>query len=318
MEIRADSLCECVAPVSCAPVASATLRRRPSHRVWHIATLLAKLAPLCVVTFLFLTSSLPAQQSSAQDAPAWPVTNPMPGHGHMIPNPTTGMQAPQDRPTDESCLLWMVEGTQQTTVSAATLQVPGKARSQYSKACDDLRSHKPDNAEDHLRKAIQLYPRYTAAWALLGQVLSAGHRISEAQTACSQATAIDSGFTQAYLCLADVAAQQKDWSRSLEMADRALAMGPAQDVYAYFYSANAQLHLSQISEAEHNAQQIIQVDRFHRIPQAHLLLAQVYAAKHDFDKAVAQLRVYLKIAPNAPDSAGARKSLAEIESQFSK
>ena len=63
---------------------------------------------VCVLAFLFLTCSLPAQQSG--DAPGWPITNPMPSYGKVIPDPTIGLQRPETGPTDESCLLGAVDG----------------------------------------------------------------------------------------------------------------------------------------------------------------------------------------------------------------
>lgn len=57
---------------------------------------------------------------------------------------------------------------------------------------------------------------------------------------------------------------------------------------------------------------------FHRVPQAHLLLVQVYEAKHDPASEAAQLRAYLKVAPNSPYSASVRKSLVQLEGQIPK
>ena len=69
---------------------------------------------VCVLAFLFLTCSLPAQQSG--DAPGWPITNPMPSHGKVIPDPTIGLPRPETGPTDESCLLGAVDGAQRSAV----------------------------------------------------------------------------------------------------------------------------------------------------------------------------------------------------------
>lgn len=102
------------------------------------------------------------------------------------------------------------------------------------------------------------------------------------------------------------------------MADRALALAPARNVYAYFYTANAWFHLSQLQQAETNALLAIDADRFHRVPQAHLLLAQVYEAKHEPANEAAQLRAYLKVAANSPYSASVRKSLVQLEGQIPK
>jgi cytochrome c-type biogenesis protein CcmH/NrfG len=42
----------------------------------------------------------------------------------------------------------------------------------------------PD-AGNHLRKAVKLYPAFSDAWVLLGQVLNAQHKAEEALNACS-------------------------------------------------------------------------------------------------------------------------------------
>ena len=176
----------------------------------RIAGLLTCDLAACTFAILFLTSSLLAHQSG--HAPGWPITNPMPNHGKAIPDSTVGLQRRETAPADEPCLLWAVEGARQGTVSAAALQVPGKAKGQYGKACGDIGGKKLASAEEHLRKAVQEYPQYSAAWVLLGQVLESGQRIAEAQSACSKATTLDSSYVPAYLCLADVAAQQKQWN----------------------------------------------------------------------------------------------------------
>jgi tetratricopeptide (TPR) repeat protein len=300
-------------------------RRTPVVRPFRLTSRLFLTGPAVGALSIFLWSSaLPAQSprqpkpGNANDAPGWPITSGVPGQGSVAPDPTIGLQQPQRDPREESCSQWTVAEAHRATVNAATLQIPDKAKGEYGKACFDLSHGKLGHAEGHLRKAVERYPQYAAAWVLLGQVLGASNRVTEARSACAQATTVDSGYTSAYLCLADVAAEQKQWKQALEMADRALALGPAQDVYGYFYTAIAQFHLGQLSEAESNTLQTIDADRFHRVPEAHLLLAEIYGTKHDATGAAAQLRAYLKVAPNSPDSAGVRKKLSELESQTPK
>ena len=294
---------------------SDAMRRNLGYRGLLVARLLLKQFALCASAVVVLTPSIWAQQggSASSSTPGWPLHNSAPDHA--LPD-AVGTQFPNIDKKDESCLMWTVaEGT---TVSAQTLQVPEKARDEYRKACSDMKGKKLLNAEDHLRKVVHGYPRFVAAWALLGQVLEAGKRLEEARGACSEATSVDSAYAPAYLCLADVAAQQGEWNQTLDLADRALTLEPVQDVYGYFYCAMAQFHLSHLPAAEKNAIQAIDADHLQRVPQAHLLLAQIYGAKHDFYGAATQLRAYLRVAPRAPDSAGVRKSLAELEGQIPK
>jgi tetratricopeptide (TPR) repeat protein len=290
------------------------------HRVLLAANLFLRELAVCGLALALFTPLLSARQSQTGNtpgtsAPGWPITNPMPGHGREIPDPTVGMQSPENGRTDESCSLWTVAAVQGSTISATRLEVPGKAKGEYRKGCSDLRGGKLASAEEHLRKAVQEYPRYAAAWVLLGEVLETARRMEDARDACAHASSADSNYAPAYLCLADVAAQQEEWNQTLDLADRALALYPVQDVYGCFYSAIAQFHLSQLAAAEKEALEAIDGDRAHRVPQVHLLLAQIYMAKKDSYDAAAQLRAYLKVAPSSPVAAGVRKSLAELEGQ---
>lgn len=319
MEIPARVLVERIARYILGGCDSGAMYRNLGCNGPSVAGLLLRELAVCAFAVVFSAAWLPAQQSQTDTTPGWPLSNPDPNHGHTsLPGSIPDLKNSDAFPASESCSVWVTARVQGPTVSAVRLQVPAKARTEYGKGCSDLKGKKLASAEEHLRKAVQDYPQYVDAWVLLGQVLEAANRLDEARSACSQASTVDSDYAPAYLCLADVAGQRAEWSHSLDLADRALALVPTQDVYGYFYSAMAQFHLSQLPEAERNALQTIEADHLHRVPQAHLLLAQIYGAKHDLYGAANELRAYLKVAPNSPDSAGVRKSLAELESHTPK
>ena len=281
-------------------------------------TLRPLLAPIarslaqCALAVLLFTPTLAAQHDNT---PGWPLHSSAPDHA--VPDATGAMPPVVVPDAEESCLLWSID-KMPGTVSAADLKVPGKAKGEYHKACSDLKDKKLASAEDHVRKAVQIYPQYAAAWALLGQVLAAGDHVDEARDACSQASGADAGYAPAYLCLADIAAQNNDWHLTLNLADRSLALAPQQNIYGHFYSAVAQFHLEQLPEAQNDALKTINDDHSHRLPQVRLLLAQIYGAQHDLYGVSVELRAYLKAVPNAPDADAVRKRLAEVETQISK
>ena len=282
-----------------------------------VARLLLKELAVCAFGVGLLAATLAAQSDSSASGttPGWPLHNPAPTHA--TPD-AVGVPIANVADRDESCLLWTVGEAPARTVNAATLRVPGKARGEYDKGCSDLEGKKLATAESHLRKAVQDYPHYAAAWVLLGQALEAGDRMEEARGACSQASDADPEYAPAYLCLADVFEQLQQWNQALDQADRALKLDPVQNVYGNFYSAMAHFHLSHLPAAERNALETIDADHHHRVPQAHLLLAQIYGAKHDYNGAAVQLRAYLKIVPNSTAAAEVKKRLAYLESQSAK
>jgi len=287
----------------------------PAFRVVLKAGRIRDTLAICILLFSLPARALPAQQgsSSSGDTPGWPMHNSAPLHGLPDAVGTTPQKTP---PHIGSCLLWTLVEARANTVSAVALQIPGKARAEYEKGCGDLRDGKFENAESHLRKAIQLYPKYADALVLLGQVLAARNRVDDALGLCSQASSVDPDFVPAYLCLADTSGQLRQWNQTLEFADHALKLDPVQNFYGHFYLAVAQFHLSQFSGAEKNALQTIDDDHLHRLPQAHLLLAQIYGNRNDLKNVAAQLRAYLQVASKSPDAPDVRKRLEDIESRI--
>src|SRR5690606_33034094 len=64
-----------------------------------------------------------------------------------------------------------IAGVEGDTVSATTGLAPKEAREELEDALDDIEDGKFDNAEKHLRKAVDLYEDFAAAWFELGGVL---------------------------------------------------------------------------------------------------------------------------------------------------
>jgi len=218
----------------------------------------------------------------------------------------------------EACNSWTASGVKSPTVSVTRLLIPGKASSEYQKGCGAYKDKKLALAEDHVRRAIDIYPDYAAAWVVLGQVLDAQSKRDDARSACSKASTIDPTYVAPYLCLAEFAATEENWKQVSTLADEALALDPVGNPYSLYYTADSALHLNNLAQAETNALAAVQLDAWHHLPQLHLLLAQVYAAKGDPRSETTELRTYLKIAPNSRDAAGAKETLAQIEAHPSK
>ncbi len=201
-----------------------------------------------------------------------------------------------------------------STASVISLQIPHKAQKEYEHACAALKNKKLPEAEQHLRKATEIYPKYVAGWVMLGQALETRQQTAEARNACSRASSVDPKYLPAYLCLAEIAGRGQEWSEVLKLTSRALELDAANDPYAYFFSSIAYFNLNQLNEAEQRALKADMIDREHNEPLLQLLLAQIYEAKKDAAGTAAHLREYLKLAPEAQDSDQLKKLLAEAES----
>jgi predicted Zn-dependent protease len=213
---------------------------------------------------------------------------------------------------DDNCFLPPLNGLRHT-VGVADLQVPAKAQREYADGCAALRSNKIAEGENHLRKAVKQWPKYLAAWVVLGQLLEAQQKNEEAHDACSRALEADSNYLPAYPCLADIAARSQNWQELLKVSTRALEIDPATDPVAYDYNAAAHFNLKHLPEAEKSALRAAEIDKSNIDPRVHFLLAQIYEAKGDRAAEAAQLREYLKYASDPNDVAMVKQYLSELE-----
>jgi tetratricopeptide (TPR) repeat protein len=188
-------------------------------------------------------------------------------------------QAQESAAKDETCLLPPLTLLSSPMIASEQLRIPGKAKKEYHDSCLALRHNRIADAEKHLRKAVQEYGKYSAAWVTLGQVLAAQQRSEEAHTACAQASVADSGYVPAYLCLAELAARAHVWDEVLKLSNRALEIDAATDPVAYEYNAAANLNLHNLPAAEKSGLRALEIDRDHHEPRVYFVLAQIYEAK---------------------------------------
>ena len=224
---------------------------------------------------------------------------------------------PNNSTQDGACLLPPLNLTSAPTISADQLKIPAKARKEYQEACTALRNKKTAEAEKHLRKAVREDPKYSAAWVTLGQVFAAEQRTDEARNACSQGSTANSTYVPAYLCLADIALRAHEWEEALKLSRHALDLDPSNDAVAYEYNAAANLNSHNLAEAEKSGLRAAEIDKNHREPRVHFVLAQIYEAKGDPANEAAQLLQYLEYADNPDNITTVKKYLTDLSHKAS-
>jgi tetratricopeptide (TPR) repeat protein len=230
--------------------------------------------------------------------------------------PMVGDLPPLTKPevvNDEKCLPWNLAAMQATASTVKALKVPSKARGEYEKACLASQKKKLDESEQHLRRAIDKFKDYSAAWVMLGVVLDEQHKAQDGRDACSHATTIDAKYFPAYLCLAEFSARNQEWDKLLDLANVALGLNSENDGYAHYYRAMAYFYLNNLADAQKNALQAAQIDLNHNYLPLYFLLAQIYAAQGDKVAAAAQLREALKNHNDPAQEDVAKRYLAKLE-----
>jgi Flp pilus assembly protein TadD len=207
--------------------------------------------------------------------------------------------------------LHRLAGVEGSSISVTSLLVPGSAHKEFDKGANDLRSNHLVSATQHLEKAVSQYDKYAAAWNLLGGIYSSSGKKEEANKAYAKAIASDPHYIPPYVGLAALQLQDEEYKNASETAGRALALDHRIGL-ASFVQAAAYLRLNRLDDAEKSARNAEQQP--HRnIPQVHALLAQIFVHKQDYGNAAAEMRAYLKEAPQGNFVAEIKKSLDEID-----
>ena len=200
-----------------------------------------------------------------------------------------------------------------TTISLTTMQAPNNARKAYEKAQKDISKDNLKDAEKELDKAVQEFPKFAAAWALLGMIHQSSNQLDQATKEYSQAIASDPQYAKPYFGLAVIAANQQNWKDTVRFSEQVNRLAPLAYPEAYFFSGVASFNLGSMDDAERNIRKFLSLDSEHRRPMAVLYLGDILARKQDFAGAVEQAKAYLAIAPNAPNSASIREKLKQLE-----
>jgi tetratricopeptide (TPR) repeat protein len=213
----------------------------------------------------------------------------------------------------DTIILKRLGGGSGTTVSLTTMQAPNNARKAYEKAQKDVAKENLKEAEKELNKAVQEFPKFAAAWSLLGMIHQGNNQFDLATKDYTQAIAADSQYAKPYFGLAMIAANQQNWKDTVRMSEQVNRLAPLAYPDAYFFSGVGSFNLGNLDDAERNIRKFLSLDTEHRKPIAILYLGDILGRKQDIAGAVQQAKAYLAVAPNAPNADNVRQRLKKLE-----
>jgi tetratricopeptide (TPR) repeat protein len=199
------------------------------------------------------------------------------------------------------------------TFSITTGSAPKDARNAYEKGLGNAKKQKWSDAERDFLKAVQVYPKYAVAWYELGRIYQQEKKLDDAARAQNEAIKIDPKFINPYGQLALLAAVQNKWEDVVLHSSQVLKLNPDATPDVYFYSAVANYNLQKLDIAKDHARQAATRDTQHRNPRINHLLGVILAQTQEYKEAGENLRLYLKLAPKAPDAADVNQMLGEID-----
>jgi tetratricopeptide (TPR) repeat protein len=194
-------------------------------------------------------------------------------------------------------------------------KVPKKARQEFDKGCSAARKKSTDDALKHLDLAVKADPTYAEAWVVLGQTQKDAGKLTDAEQSCTQGRQADANYLPAYLCLADIAANQQKWDEVADLTTHVIDAHPAKAPSAFYYNSLANFHLNQLDAAEKNGQLAAEQGNDALKGQVYLLLAKIDEAKGDRAAEAEHLRKFLKLEPHDPNAPAVRHVLDEIKAE---
>jgi TolA-binding protein len=198
------------------------------------------------------------------------------------------------------------------SVSATTLGAPEKARRLYEEAGKEFRrpGGQPDKAAKQLQAAITEYPRFAAAWRLLGEIHLKSGDTAKAEKAFAKAVEADPAYIQPYLPLARIAFGEQRWDDTARLASQVLRLNPY-ITEAVYLQALANFHLGQTDLAEKSALEVQASQDAGLFPETHYLLGLIRSKRGDFPAAAESFRAYLEARPQSQAAVELNRKLEE-------
>jgi tetratricopeptide (TPR) repeat protein len=198
-----------------------------------------------------------------------------------------------------------------SSISAIALQAPSEAKKEYEKGREEYSKKKLEEADKHLAKAIEIYPKYASAMCLRGKVQRARQLDDQAKASFLAAIQADEKYVPPYLNLAALEASRSKWPEVISLSSKAIELDPASYADAYYFRAVAFLKLNNAKDAQQNLVKVLEMDKEHHFPRAELIMGNMLRAQHDDAGALAHYRNYVQYEPNGADAAKVQEYLRE-------
>jgi Flp pilus assembly protein TadD len=204
------------------------------------------------------------------------------------------------------------ETTGPATAIFVQTDIPEQAKTLYEKGIKALDEKKDLEAFEHLKAALEIFPKYYAALERLGtEYIRLGY-FEAAQVLLTLAVDVNPRGFKSWYGLSYSLYSLKRIGEASKAAEKALELNSA-SAEALLLSGVLLRQQGRIEEAQ---KQLLKAKQFSndRLPEVHRQLALLYVNNlKRYRDAVRELKLYLKVQPNASDAEGIKKLIKELE-----
>jgi tetratricopeptide (TPR) repeat protein len=180
-----------------------------------------------------------------------------------------------------------------------------KALKETEKGLQELQAGKLDEAEAHLKRALQLAPGFPDVNYLMGMLWMQRHDAGQARGYLEKAVQLAPKHAAALLALGEVEYLQKDYPHAIESLEQSASLKPGA-WRANWLAGVAYYQQGDYSKAREHAQAALLVGQ-DKTGSARLLLGEAQAALGEREAALATLEQWMREQPNGPQTPTAQK-----------
>jgi tetratricopeptide (TPR) repeat protein len=200
-----------------------------------------------------------------------------------------------------------------STTTVADLAVPEKAKKDFVKGENSVQKSDWKAAQQNFRKALDRYPRFSAAWAELARTQQQLGDNDAARESFQKALEVNPRLLAAYMGLSGIALQNRRWKDLQDSTDRLLAIDSNAFPQIWLLNAVAKYNLGLVDPAETSILRGLRLDTQHRYPKMEHLFGVILGVKRQYAQAVDHLKAYLRLSPKAPDAAAVQVELYKFQ-----
>ncbi len=200
------------------------------------------------------------------------------------------------------------------SVTRLRLEIPDDAREEMRRAEEAQLHGSRDQAVDHLKRAIELFPDYADALNNLGTYYHHEGKDDKAIECFDKVTKLDPDYYGGWVNLAGSLIAAGEFQTALVASKRAYSIRP-NDLQVVSQLALNYFYLHDLSRAKQYFLRLDKQDPASSVkPQ--LYLVHIALAEKNKDEAAQYIREFLAVHPNSPQAAELKDTLANLESVY--
>ncbi len=195
--------------------------------------------------------------------------------------------------------------------------VPDTARKLFETAVVRFDSNDAETGIARLKEALAIFPGYYLALERLGIEYLKTKNLEQAGITLKKALEINPNGAPSLYALGVVQYQTKLWDAAVEVLQRSIILEPESSNAAFInmYLGLALLKTDKAAKAEPYLKRAIETGGERIPPDIHLHLAEFYGKNNRFKEAADELELFLKLVPDARDSANIRNLITQLRAK---